>query len=65
MDVWWAILSVLAPIVFVALIGTTILYALSRRAVTDSKLNGRLPLARSASYASQDIARLPELLRKP
>ena len=31
MDVWWEILSVLAPVVFVALLGTTVLYALSQR----------------------------------
>jgi hypothetical protein len=31
MDLWWAILSVLAPVVFVALLGTTVLYALSRK----------------------------------
>jgi len=30
MDVWWEILSVLAPVVFVALLGTTVLYALSQ-----------------------------------
>jgi hypothetical protein len=30
LDVWWEILSVLAPVVFVALLGTTVLYALSR-----------------------------------
>ena len=29
-DVWWEILSVLAPVVFVALLGTTVLYALSQ-----------------------------------
>jgi hypothetical protein len=31
MDLWWAILSVLAPVIFVALLGTTVLYALSRK----------------------------------
>ena len=31
LDVWWEILSVLAPVVFVALLGTTVLYALSRQ----------------------------------
>jgi hypothetical protein len=30
MDVWWEILSVLAPGVFVALLALTVLYALSR-----------------------------------
>jgi len=30
MDVWWEILSVLAPAVFLALLGTTVLHALSR-----------------------------------
>jgi hypothetical protein len=29
--VWWEILSVLAPVVFLALLGTTVLYALSRQ----------------------------------
>ena len=31
LDVWWEILSVLGPVVFVALLGTTVLYALSRQ----------------------------------
>jgi hypothetical protein len=31
LDVWWEILSVLAPVVVVALLGTTVLYALSRQ----------------------------------
>jgi hypothetical protein len=30
MDVWWGILSVLAPVGFVALLGLMVLYALSR-----------------------------------
>jgi hypothetical protein len=31
MDLWWAILSVLAPVVVLALLGTMVLYALSRQ----------------------------------
>jgi len=30
MDVWWEILSVLSPVLLVALLGLTVLYALSR-----------------------------------
>jgi len=30
MNVWWEMLSVLAPVVVVALLGTTVLYAMSR-----------------------------------
>jgi hypothetical protein len=30
MDVWWEILSVLAPVVFVTLLGLLVLYAVSR-----------------------------------
>jgi hypothetical protein len=31
MDLWWAILSALAPVVVVAVLGTTVLYALTRQ----------------------------------
>jgi hypothetical protein len=30
MNVWWEIFTVLGPVVFVALLGTTVLYAMSR-----------------------------------